>query len=321
MKNMKFIKNISNQDNFDHLNYSTEYLKSLIPASKSNYDQVNCLKNNKLANYRVHFGVAGAYKAFGDQAIIDARNTINYPFASAWQLLCGAGEILGGAAIALTSPIQLASKNKKENIKKQAQAGLRVGLEGVKDTIVGLGGCVLSLVLIPAMILKTLVNFISASFLTAKDFIWTPTTDGLNIQKTKNFAKSLHKNQSCTVESLSDSKYIISKNKKSKEFLDLLPDSNVSKIVNFCYKPFGYARRGVEQFGNAILDSGEATAHLIKGSVNYLASPIAAINGKNTYKNCKSDAISEVWNNNLLDKFAQRINNVVEGNRLSYLKK
>jgi hypothetical protein len=309
---MKFITesslvtNIFNKDNFDHLHYSTEYLLSLILANNSNYDQ------DILANYRVHFGVAGAYKAFGDQAIIDARNTINYPFASAWQLLCGVGEILGGAAIALTSPIQLASKNKKENIKKQAEAGLRVGLEGVKDTIVGLGGCIASLVLIPAMILKTLVNFVSASFLTAKDFIWTPTDKSLNIKKDRSLFTNLHKEKNCEKESLSDSKYTIDED-NSKEFLDLLPDSNVSNIVNFCYQPFGYARRGVEQFGNAVLDSGEATAHLIKGSVNYLASPIAAINGKNTYKNCKSDAISEVWNNNLLDKFAQRINNVVEG--------
>jgi hypothetical protein len=301
----KFIKNIFNDDNFDHFRYSVEYLTSIFSKNEEN------ITRNNLANYRVHFGVAGAYKAFGNQAIIDARNTINYPFASVWQTICGVGEILGGAAIAITSPIQLASKNPKENIKKQAQAGWTVAKEGVKDTKFGLDGCIASLVLIPVMILKTLVNFVSASLLTAKDLIWTPTDESLNIKTNEEFIENLHENQSCTVESLSDSKYIIGEN--SKEFLKLLPKSNVSKIVNFCYQPFGYARRVVEQSGNAILDSGEAIAHAVKGSVNYVASPIAAINGMKKYNNCKIDAINEALNNNLLGKCAQRINNVVTG--------
>jgi hypothetical protein len=309
---MNFFEIIFEDKYFNNLGHKVSFIKVRDPSNVTYFNELRS-ESNILANYRIKFGAVGNIKAFGDQLLEDSSNTIEYPISSAWQAACGIVALLGSAILLPLSIVQVLSAKPEENIKKQADAAGIIAEQGAYDLLMGITGMAASLILIPAMIIKTLINAITASILTIKDIFITPTEENLKVEIKEDFLNFLSQER-CKVKNLSDSKYEVQEDKK--EFSELLPNTYVSKVINVIYQCGGYAKRGVEQLGGAISDGIEGIAHGLKGVGNLALSPIAIISGDSeNIAQCANDGAAELMEvlPNTATKWLNRAVNVING--------
>jgi hypothetical protein len=276
--------------------------------------------------YRKQYGVSGSFKSFSSQLIYDFKASIDYPVTSLLDVIEGGVSVLGATALLLSSPLQIFSKNNFDSVSKQAEASSFIAEQGAEKLIFGIGGLLSTLILWPAMLMKTVVNFVTASVFTVKDIFVDFEVNDITFTQNHDFYKNIAvgKEKSFDNCELSNSKFIYtdeSGKKVEKEFSELMPDTYITKAINLAYQPFGYANRGLRQayygFGG-LLENGVS---FLKGIADIFLSPINALLAWGKLTNNATYGVDGIKNsvyNAVAHNVADRFMNVFDGNKKSF---